>query len=53
MNIEQKKVDDLNLKLTLAISKEDYQEAEKKKLGDKRKNAEFKGFRKGMVNKLL
>lgn len=49
MNIEQKKVDDLNLKLTLAISKEDYQEAEKKKLGDKRKNAEFKGFRKGMV----
>ena len=49
MNISQNRIDDLNLELTLTISKEDYSESLKKKLADFRKKAEIKGFRKGMV----
>ena len=49
MNIQQNKIDDLNLELTLTISKEDYSDLRTKKLKDHRKNAEIKGFRKGMV----
>ena len=49
MKIEQNRIDDLNLELTLSVSNEDYAEARKKKLNDFRKKAEIKGFRKGMV----
>ena len=49
MNIEQNKIDDLNIALTIAIAKEDYAEKRKKRLNDHRKTAEIKGFRKGMV----
>ena len=49
MKIEQNRIDDLNLELTLSVAKEDYAEAKKKKLNDFRKKAEIKGFRKGMV----
>ena len=49
MNISQNRIDDLNLELTLTITKEDYTESLKKKLADFRKKAEIKGFRKGMV----
>ena len=49
MNISQNRIDDLNLELTLTITKEDYAESLKKKLVDFRKKAEIKGFRKGMV----
>lgn len=49
MNVETRKIDELNLELTLNISKDDYAEALKKKLNERRRNAEFKGFRKGMV----
>ena len=49
MNISQNRIDDLNLELTLTITKEDYAESLKKKLADFRKKAEIKGFRKGMV----
>ncbi len=49
MKIEQNRIDDLNLELTLAVAGEDYVESRKKKLNDYRKKAEIKGFRKGMV----
>ena len=49
MNISQNRIDDLNLELTLTITKDDYTESLKKKLADFRKKAEIKGFRKGMV----
>ena len=49
MNIEKKQIDDLNIELSLSITKDDYSPIEKKKLNEQRKKAEFKGFRKGMV----
>lgn len=49
MNIVKNQIDDLNIELTLSISSEDYAPVKKKKLNDYRKNAEFKGFRKGNV----
>ena len=49
MKIEQNRIDDLNLELSLTVTKEDYAENKKKRLNDYRKKAEFKGFRKGMV----
>ena len=49
MKIEQNRIDDLNLEVTLSVAKEDYSDNRKKKLNGYRKNAEIKGFRKGMV----
>lgn len=49
MNIEKKQIDDLNIELTLNIAADDYAPIKKKKLNERRKTAEFKGFRKGMV----
>ena len=49
MNIEKKQIDDLNIELTLNIGAEDYSPIKKKKLNERRRTAEFKGFRKGMV----
>ena len=49
MNIEKKQVDDLNITLTLNIAAEDYAPIKKKLLNERRRNAEFKGFRKGMA----
>lgn len=49
MNVTKNQIDDLNIELTIAISAEDYAEKEKKRLSAYRKNADFKGFRKGMV----
>ncbi len=49
MKLEQNRIDDLNLELTLTVAAEDYADSRKKKLNDYRKKAEFKGFRKGMV----
>ena len=34
MKIEQNRIDDLNLELTLSVAKEDYAEAKKKKLNE-------------------
>ena len=48
MNVTKNQIDDLNIELTIAISAEDYAEKEKKRLSAYRKNADFKGFRKGM-----
>ena len=49
MKIEQNKIDDLNIVLTLGIEAADYAENKKKKLNKYRRTAEIKGFRKGMV----
>ena len=49
MNTTEKKIDELNSQVTLEISHDDYAESEKKHLSKYKKNAEFKGFRKGMV----
>ena len=49
MKIEQNRIDELNLELTLSVAKEDYADNKKKKLNDYRKKAEIRGFRKGMV----
>lgn len=49
MNLTKKQIDDLNLELTIEIVPEDYAEEVRKKLAERRRTAEFKGFRKGMV----
>ncbi len=49
MNTVEKKIDEINSQVTLEISHDDYAESEKKHLSKYKKNAEFKGFRKGMV----
>jgi hypothetical protein len=49
MKSSKKQIDALNIELTLEIEKGDYEEIERKKLAQRRKTADFKGFRKGMV----
>jgi len=49
MEITKNQVDDLNIELTIALKGDDYAEQEKKRLAAYRRNADFKGFRKGMV----
>lgn len=49
MKLEQNRIDDLNIELTLSVTNEDYADNRKKRLNDYRRKAEFKGFRKGMV----
>ena len=49
MNVQVNKIDDLNLELTIGIEAADYAEIERKKLAQRRKTADFKGFRKGNV----
>ena len=53
MKIEQNRIDDLNLELSLTVTKEDYADNKKKRLNEYRRKAEFKGFRKGMVPRSL
>ena len=49
MKVTKKTIDALNLELTLEIAAEDYAPIEKKKFAEHKRNAEFKGFRKGMA----
>ena len=49
MNIVKNQIDDLNYQVTMEIAAEDYQPAEKKRLAERKRNADFKGFRKGMA----
>lgn len=49
MKTVKNQIDELNYQVTLEISHEDYAAAEKKRLTELRKKAEFKGFRKGMA----
>ncbi len=53
MKIEQNRIDDLNLELTLSVSAEDYADSRKKKLSDFRKKADIRDFRNGKVPKSL
>ena len=53
MKVEKKQLDALNIELTLGIESADYAEIERKKLAARRKTADFKGFRKGMVPESL
>ena len=49
MNVTKNQIDDLNLEVVLDVAADDYAPIKKKKLAERRKTAEFKGFRKGMV----
>lgn len=49
MNVEKNQIDALNWQVTLNITPEDYAASEKKRLSERRRNADFKGFRKGNV----
>ena len=49
MKLEQNRIDDLNLQVTITVAADDYADSRKKRLNDFRKKAEIKGFRKGMV----
>lgn len=49
MEVIKNQVDDLNIEVTIDLKAEDYAEREKKRLAAYRRNADFKGFRKGMV----
>ena len=49
MQINQKNQDDLTLTVSIKIDKEDYAEDMNKRLRERRRNAEIRGFRKGMA----
>lgn len=49
MKTTKKQIDDLNYEVTVVIAAEDYAEAEKKKLNQRKRNTELKGFRRGMA----
>ena len=49
MKVTKNQIDALNLELTMEVAAADYAEIERKKLAERKRNAEFKGFRKGMV----
>ena len=49
MNIKELKNDGLTLQVSLELSKEDYAEKKKKELNKFRRDADIKGFRKGMA----
>ncbi|MCQ2159236.1 MAG: trigger factor family protein [Bacteroidales bacterium] len=49
MELKKKKIDELNIELTMNVAAADYAEVERKKLADCRRRADFKGFRKGNV----
>ena len=49
MKIEKNQVDKLNLELTVTVEAADYAPLKKKKLNERKRTAEFKGFRKGNV----
>lgn len=49
MKLTDKKIDALNIELTIDIVKDDYADFEKKKFSQLRRTADFKGFRKGNV----
>ena len=47
MKVEKNQIDALNIELTLTIGNEDYAPVMKKKLNERRRTAEIRGFRKG------
>ena len=53
MEVKSKKIDVLNQELTINVLAADYVAIEKKKIAERKRTAEFKGFRKGMVPESL
>lgn len=49
MKVTKKKVDDLNMTVSIALDKQDWAEPRKKKLNEYRRNADIRGFRRGMA----
>lgn len=49
MQINEKKQDDLTLKVSIKVDKEDYAEDMNKRLREYRRSADIRGFRKGMA----
>ena len=49
MKVTKKKVDDLNMTVSIALDKNDWAEPRKKKLNEYRRNADIRGFRRGMA----
>lgn len=49
MTTNLNKIDELNYELTINLAFEDYAEFERKKIAERRRTADFKGFRKGNV----
>ena len=49
MNVTKNQVDDLNMTVTIALDKNDWAEPRKKKLNEYRRNADIRGFRRGMA----
>ena len=47
MKLEKNQIDALNIELTLTIGNDDYAPVTKKKLNERRRTAEIRGFRKG------
>ena len=47
MKLEKNQIDALNIELTLTVGNEDYAPVMKKKLNERRRTAEIRGFRKG------
>ncbi|MBR1872860.1 MAG: hypothetical protein IJ795_06615 [Bacteroidales bacterium] len=47
MNVEKNQIDALDWQVSISIAPEDYAASEKKRLSERRRNADFKGFRKG------
>ena len=49
MKVTKNPVDDLNMTVTIALDKNDWAEPRKKKLNEYRRNADIRGFRRGMA----
>lgn len=49
MKVTKNKVDDLNMTVSIALDKNDWAEPRKKKLNEYRRNADIRGFRRGMA----
>jgi len=49
MKVTKNQVDDLNMTVSIALDKNDWAELRKKKLNEYRRNADIRGFRRGMA----
>lgn len=49
MKVTKNQVDDLNVTVSIALDKNDWAEPRKKKLNEYRRNADIRGFRRGMA----
>ena len=49
MKVTKNQIDDLNMTVNIALDKNDWAEPRKKKLNEFRRNAEIRGFRRGMA----